>query len=336
MQYGNIYKQTGKMLLFTVAMILLCRFTKGYFGIVMVAMGIGCAAANRLGWSLVYFAILPFFVVLNAGILPKSTVAFAYALRFGPLIMGLVLAFHGMSRKGRHRLPFIYMAPFLIAALLSVLDSWAPSISLMKWVNFVVFLTGIWFGTQNLQHRVEDVFILRSFFLALACLLVFGSIVVIPFPAISYATSLSYALAEGGAEYAQEVFKQMDAEGAKSLFCGITNHSQAFAPVLVGIFGWVVCDMLFVERRFRWLHVALIVASFPLLYMTRSRVALVSLLFTLCIICFYVVRRIDLPQEIKAKLGQGLLPRAKASMRPITIQLVMMRPMYTLSCLSMA
>ena len=302
----GIYKQTRKMIIFTVVMIALCRFTKGYFGIVMVAMGIGCAAANKFGWSLVYFVIMPFFVIMNPGILPKSS-AFAYALRFGPLLIGLVLAFQGMSRKGRHRLPFIYMMPFLVAALLSVLDSWAPQISLMKWVNFVVFLFGIWYGTQNLQYRVADVFILRSFFLSLACVLVFGSVALLPFPGISYATSLSSALAEGGMEYAQEVFKNIQADEMTTLFCGITNHSQAFAPVLVCTFGWVVCDMLFVERRFRWLHLALILVSFPLLYMTRSRVALVSTAFTLVIINFYVVRRVELPQKVRNKLRQGLL-----------------------------
>ena len=69
----DIYKQTLKMLIFLVAMIALCRFTSGYFGIVMVLMGIGCAAANKLGWALVYFVIMPFFVVMNPGILPKNS-----------------------------------------------------------------------------------------------------------------------------------------------------------------------------------------------------------------------------------------------------------------------
>ena len=308
MEEFNIYKQTFKMVLFTVAAILLCRFTHGYFGVVMTLMGVMCAAADKLGWALVYFVIMPFFVVMNPMVLPKETSEFAYSLRFGPLLMGLVLALRGMARQGHHRLPFIYMAPFLVVAVFSFFDSWAPMISFMKWVNFVIFLVGMWFGTQNLQYRVRDVFILRSFFLALACVLVFGSILLIPFPAISYATSLGYALREGGVELATEVFKNMQMEeAAYALFCGITNHSQAFAPVLVCVFGWVVCDMLFVERRFRWLHVLLIIAIFPLLYMTRSRVALVSILFTLFIINFYVVRRIVLPDEIKVKLNQGLL-----------------------------
>lgn len=303
----NIYKQTGKMLAFTILAILLCRFSKGYFAPIFVLVGVWCAFANKLGWALVFFVLMPFFVILNPGILPKESPVIGYSMRFGPLMMGLILALRGQSRQGHHRLPFGLIVPFMLVACLSSATGWAPQISYMKILNFVMFLFGIWYGTQNLQHRPKDVFLLRGFFLALCAFLVWGSIAVIPFPGISYATSLGYAMKEGGVELANEMFRQLQADGLKTLFCGVTNHSQALSPVLSCVFAWVACDMLFMERSFRKPHVALLLCTLPLLYMTRSRVALVSSLFVMAILTFYTTQKVTLPQTVKKKLGQGMV-----------------------------
>lgn len=303
----DIYKQTVKMIVFTVLSILICKLTKGYVLPLFVLAGVWCAISQKLGWALVFFVLMPFFVILNPAIFPKGASVVGLSLRAGPLLTGLCLAMGGMSRQGRHRLPFISMIPFLMAALISSSAGWAPKVSYLKWINFVMFLFGIWYGTQNLQYRPKDVFLLRSFFLAICAILVFGSVLVIPFPSISYATSLKTAIAEGGAELAGEVFEMMQLEGLKTLFCGITNQSQALAPLLVCVLAWVSCDMLFLERKFRLPHVVLIAFTFPLLYMTRSRVALVAGVFALGTVFFYTSRVIKLPMHIKQRLGSGML-----------------------------
>ena len=306
MHEQNIYKQTAKMLLFIVASILLCRFTEGYFVPVLVFIGVICAFSSKLGWALVFFVLIPFFVILNSGVMPKASPVVGVSLRIGPLLIGLVLAILGASREGRHRLPFVGIIPFMLAALISSVDGWMPYVSYLKWINFVVFLFGIWFGTQNLQHRPADVFLLRSFFLAMAVVIVFGSILLIPFPSISYATSLMYVLRDGGEALAEEVFREMRLDGLKTLFCGITNHSQALGGLLVGLFPLVLCDMLFVERRFCALHVGLIVTMLPLIYMTRSRMALVSFVGSLLLVTFYTARRVQMSAMLRRKLGHGL------------------------------
>ena len=307
MHEQNIYKKSAQLLLLTVAAIALCNVTGGYFTPVIALAGVLCAFANKLGWALVVFVLMPFFVILNPLVLPKDNPVVGYSLRFAPLLIGMILAMRGASRQGRHRLPFFFMIPFLLAAMISSVDGWAPTISFMKILNFAIFLFGIWFGTQNLQHRPDDVFLLRSFLLTLSALLVFGSIVVMPFPSVAYATSLRYAMAEGGSELANYTFRELQAKGAQTLFCGITNHSQTLAPLLVCALIWTLCDMLFVERRFRWGHVLLLGFTLPLLYMTRSRVALVSLVFASCVVIFYTARKIQLPPAVRRRLGHGML-----------------------------
>ena len=178
---------------------------------------------------------------------------------------------------------------------------------MLKIINFSVFLLGIWFGTQNLQHRPKDLFVLRAFFLSLAFLIVIGSALLWPFPTISFATSLQYALREGGVELAEEVYQYMQEEGMKALFCGITNQSQALAPLSACSFAFTACDMLFVERRFRLPHVVLLIIAIPVLYMTRSRLALLALVATMVIIVFYTTRQMQMRADVRARLGQGVV-----------------------------
>ena len=295
------------MVVFTVLMIGLCRLTRGYIMPVYTLAGALCAFANHLGWALVFFVMMPFFAIINPAIIGNQSSFYGVAIRLGPLLIGLILAFLGASRQGHHRLPFIGIVPFLMAAAISSVDGWAPIVSYLKLINFIVFLFGMWFGTQNLQQRPKDILLLRSFFLALACILVFGSIMTMAVPSIGYRTGLNYALREGGAELANEVFKQNQADRMVTLFCGITNHSQALSPILALSVGWVICDMLLIERRFRWLHLLLIVLAVPLAYKTRSRVGLVSLVSAFVMCGIYAARKVNLPSRVKAHLNNGIL-----------------------------
>lgn len=302
----GIYKLALQMTVFTAFAIALCWLTRGYIMPVYALIGVLCAAANNLGWALVFFVLMPFFVVLNPAIINNESSLYGFSVRLGPLLIGLILALRGASRQGRHRLPFIGIVPFLMVAAISSVDGWAPQISYLKLVNFIVFLFGIWFGTQNLQHRPKDVLLLRGFFLALSIILIFGSIATLPFPSVGYATGLQFALKEGGAALANEVFRQQQADSLQTLFCGITNHSQALSPLLAISIGWMMCDMLLVERQFRALHVVLIVSALPLAYLTRSRVGLVSLVAAFFMSGFYAARKVELPPRVKAHLNMGI------------------------------
>lgn len=287
--------------------IILCRVTKGYFAPVLMVVGVIWALSNKTGLALCMFALFPFLVNISPQILPKENPLFAMSLRGGVLLIGLSLALVSVKRVGRLRLPFATIVPYMLVAGISSMSGWAPTVSYLKMVNFILYLVGIWYGTQNLQRRPSDIETLRHFFMGMSFVLIIGSIALIPFPAISYATSLSYVLAESGVERAEEVFRALQADGMQTLFCGITSHSQALAPLLVCDLGWLLCDMLFVERRFDAMHLILILLGFPLLYMTRSRVAFFSSAVMLVIVYFYAGKKVSLPGRIKARLAHGML-----------------------------
>lgn len=307
MRSDDIYRQVLKMLLFTVAAMVLMRVTRGLILPIFILIGVAMVIQNKLGWALVYFVLFPFFVCLNPAIVPKTSSIVGPCLRLGPLLIGLTLAATSASRQGRHRLPFIMIVPFMFAAVVSSADGWAPMVSFLKIINFSFFLFGIWFGTQNLQKRPQDLMILRSFFLALAAIIILGSLLLYPFPSISFATSLQHALQEGGEDLAEEVFRQQQLEGARMLFCGITNQSQMLGPVGASCFALVMCDMLFIERRFRWPHMAVAIFAPVVLFLTRSRLALLTLMFSFTVILFYSTAKIKISRKDRGRLMAGAL-----------------------------
>lgn len=176
----------------------------------------------------------------------------------------------------------------------------------MKIINYFFFLLGIWFGTQNLQRNPRDIYYIRTMLLAYAAFIVLGSLALIPFPNVSYATTLFNSGANLDEQTKIAIITEMKELGEKTLFCGITNHSQTLAPLLALLFAWILCDMLFVEKCFRWGHILLMALIPPMLFMTRSRVAFVTFTMDLLLINFYTLRRISVAPGVRRKMGNGL------------------------------
>ena len=65
--------------------------------------------------------------------------------------------------------------------------------------------------------------------------------------------------------------------------------------------------MLLLERRFRWLHLSIIIFALPLIYLTRSRLGLISVVAALYMGAFYAARKIQLPERLRAHLRQGVM-----------------------------
>ncbi len=296
----QLYRDIAKTAIILTAAIFLCRVTKGYFSVVMAVLGIWWAFTNKFGLALSCYAFFPFLIVLDQGVLPKTPIL-AIMLRVAPLVIGLVLIITANSRRGVNRLPFGSLFLYLALAIISSARGWAPMISYMKLINFVLFLIGIWLGTQNMQERPRDMYVTRIFFLAMACILVFGGILAIPFPAISYSTSLGYAEMQSEIAAAQAI-QNLRESGGVALFSGITNQSQAFAPILSCCIAFVLSDMLFVAQRKMVLHVLLIVAGLIELYMTRSRTGLFSCAVGLMMVLMYVAKQLQVSAAMKARI----------------------------------
>ena len=286
----------------------LMRVFNGYYGFALMVFGVWAAFTGKAGWAFSHYALLLMTVITNPILLPKDGMAWSLSLRVGPLLIGLAMIISASRAHGNHRLPFGGMIPFLLVACISASIGWVPQISYLKLINFVVFLLGVWLGTQNIDKKVEDVIQLRAMMLAVCVFFILGSFLLYWFPSVSYLSSIKAFNAGGLAEatYSAETMREAQSSNAyAALFCGITNQSQTLAPVLALCFSWVTCDMLFIEKRVRWQHLGLMIISVPLLYFTRSRVAFVTLVAALGIIYMYTIRKIDIPYHVRQTVRQG-------------------------------
>lgn len=304
---NNIYKLAFKQFIVFCLWVALARLSKGFILPVMTLLGMVWAFKGEFGKALSTYVMLMMMVPLNPNILPKIGTMYTLGLRFGPLLIGLALATRGALVTSRQALPMGMMLLFLLVALFSSMGGWCPEVSYLKLINFLIFFLGIWLGTKGLQQDTQGVVILRATLLALATFLIAGSAALLPFPGISTLSALSLMVEVEDVAMRNEIIREMIDTGGMTLFCGVTAQSQMLSPLLACAFAWVTGDLLFVEGRFRWPHIGLLILALPLLYLTRSRVALLGVVVTLTMVYFYLPRRLMLDRKMKMWLGHILL-----------------------------
>ena len=306
MNVNQIYKQAFVQLILFCGALAAVRFSNGAFLFAMMLFGIFWAMQGNTGRALSIMVMMQFMIIVNPVILPKNSVVFAIGARFGTLMVGLAMAMRGLQSGGRYRLPFGMLVAYLGVAALSSCTGYAPMISYMKLINFFIFLIGLWFGVQGLSQDVRQVQTVRATLLALSAFLILGSIAVLPFPGISTLNAMQMAKAETDVSVRNAIVREMIEGGNLTLFCGITFQSQTLAPLLSCALAWLVCDLLFIEERFRWPHAIMIAGVLPLLYKTRSRVALVCLFVITIVVYFYLPRKIQMNVRMRKWLGSML------------------------------
>ena len=299
----NLFKQVSKMAFLIVLAIVACRLTRGYICLAFGLAGVYYALTNKLGESLCFYLLFPFLAVVNPmiiGFMPK----FAMITRLSVFMMTSILVLVALQRKGRHQLPLGGIFVFLTVALISSMGGWFPVISYLKLLNFIVFIVGIWIGTRNLQRRPKDVFLLRTMFLAMIVVLVLGTIFTLPFPAVAYYISLKDFFVSQGVDVAISKLQEGQVMG---LLTGMCNHSQTLAPMLSCATAWLLCDMLFLEKKVTKLHGGILFLMPILLYMTRSRLALFVLIVIGVEVYFFLLPRLRLPAKLRSHLNSAMI-----------------------------
>ena len=282
-------RQVLKALFYCVLSIALTRFSRGVWIGVLTVIGTVWAMSGKSGKALSIYFLIVSMVGLNPILLPAEGSIFGYLVRFGPLIIGLALMLKGVSLPGQSRVPLGLLALYLFMAAVSSINGWAPGVSYLKIANFLVFLLGFWFGLHTLSYDTEGVEYLRVAFLAFSIFLIIGSALLLPFPGISTLSGLELALREGNVEAANAALVSMD--GGIALFCGVTRQSQFFSPLCAAAITWVLADMLFIEQRFSKAHLAMIIIGTILLYLSRSRTGLLTLMVGVVVVAIYLPRK---------------------------------------------
>ena len=289
-EHRSLYVGVAKAFLMLLIAIAFCRIMGAVFIALLGVFGVCWSLCRKNVRALAVYSLLPLMIIMSPAIVPKTELIGA-ELRIAPLIIGLAMCVGVGRRKGAYRLPFGALFLYLFCSCISSATGWSPMISYLKTLNFIVFLLGIWIGTQNLQENPQEVYGLRCVFLGLICVIVFGSLATLPFPTISYSTSLAYHNTLSEAEKLAYL-ANLENDGGVTLFSGIANHSQALSPMLAVCFTLVLADMVFIVEKMSILHATIIVASALELFMTRSRTGLLSLVVGVATVLFYASRKV--------------------------------------------
>lgn len=291
--------------LVTICVILgLCKVTLGVAAALVAVMGVFFALMRKPGYLAACYVMFPVFTIINRAVVGLSPVLLMTA-RLGNLVMiaAMILTGAGFSGRARERLPIAWLFAYCVVACLSSFDGWMPFISYMKIAQFVLFLMGLLFVTRIMQQSDKGLYQLRCVFMAISIIFLVGSLLSRLVPSVGFSMQLG-SMANYGLETTGE--ELLKGEGLV-MFNGMTWHSQMLAPVVAIMAAWVLCDMLLVERRFTFLHTALLVAAPALLYMSRSRGGLLeiaSVVGTAVLVC---VPRARLARAVKSRLTQMLL-----------------------------
>lgn len=306
-QFGEneIYKLAARYAGIIALVLVACHYFGAAPAVAIVCVGCGAAFANRVSIALSAFILLPFIMIFNPILIPKSGMLWGFTLRGGPLLIGLCLATTSQRRKGNYKLPLNMLWAYLLIAAMCSIQGYVPKISYAKLINFGLFLWVICEATKNLQTEKWELFRLRAFLFGLTALLIIGSLIAYRYPAVSTLNGLVLMKQNIGAdvEFMDDFLRSA---GGQKLFVGLLNQSQAFAGVASCCLGWLICDMLFVEQRIRGPHMVLICVTPVLVFMTRSRMGLLIMSAFVFFLYIYSMRRVGLPKVVKNRIN-GML-----------------------------
>lgn len=289
----QFYKLVARIIGITLAVVLLGRFTWGYGFVVIAAAAIYFGLVERPGPLFLCTLFMHFVIMSNPLLVPRLAI-FTTISRFTLLLCEVLLIFTGLKRQGSNNLPLLMLLPYLAIAFLASIGGYFPMISFFKLFAFLLFLFSIYFGVRNLNKSPKEVEVIRAGLLAFSIIIVVGSILTLPFPAVAYYTTLKGVLFQYGISYTNSVF----ASDKVNLFTGVVIHSQFLGPLLAIVGVWLLCDMLLSERKFSLLHVALLAPLPILLYMTRARIALLSIIVGFVAVYFYLLPKVKSEHNI--------------------------------------
>ena len=272
-------KTFWKSLFAILAVVALQMATKGeaYAGLTLFAL---FAVFNRRATQTVFWLLVSMLLIVGNGYFMPKGKSLIYAQRL--LFFGIALfTFLQVMRQRQNPMlsPFRGMVFYILYMAIVSCLGWNPAISYLKLFLFSFVYLAYYCVTNLVLTRARfDIRQLRSVVLAVAVFLVVGSLAVIPFPSIGQLTGEDYEIA------------LMSGVELKSLFKGMTNHSQMLGPVMAFVFTFLFADLLVNVRKMNALYLVLLLASPYLVYTTSSRTGMATVLMGVLVPSFCLMK----------------------------------------------
>lgn len=267
-------KEVLKNVALLCTLIALCKFTMGIgFAVMIVVLMFGLTTSNPV----VVLDVI--FVSVSTMLLGRFFVPFTVPLLVCQKVCLLLASvFLSVRIFGRRQdavfTPVWALVPYMLFIALSSQSGWCPAISNMKLLLFCMVFFALYGAAVSATVDRVDIRRIRNIVLGVSIVIIFGSILSIPFPAISQMNG-------------EEL---MTATSAVSLFRGVTCHSQSLGP-----FAGMLCTLLYGDYVFSIqkkdkLYLLLMLCCPLLIYKTSSRTAMASFLVGITIISYFAMK----------------------------------------------
>lgn len=274
---------------------ILCNVTRGVFIGVLALFGAFFAMQKKSSLVMFCFLVPIFLTIANRAFVGTNTLLVVCA-RIGMLLMVTTLMLATANTTSKQRLPIGLITIYIICAVISSISGYVPIISFLKIFNFVAMLIGITLVIRIAQQTDKDLQDLRAIFYAFAVLIIPGSLLLHFFPDYGYSNEIMRQ-----EQWDIYITGEDISTGYVSLyFNGMVNHSQALGPIVSVFAIWLLCDMLFVERKINLLTILILLLALPILYLTRSRTAYVTFCVPLFFMYIYCIPKARMPRKLRA------------------------------------
>ena len=264
-----------KSLLIMIMVIVAMKLTGGTGFAIVLPFVFGTLFTHKPEKLLFWMLLTVCMLAGNRNLMPKNFV-FMVLQRGSMVLLGgcMIIRILG-SPVSKALKPFLNVLPYLAYMILPSIFGYSPLVSFLKMFLFLsVYIS--YLGVVNMvsSDPTNHIVGVRSIMLAVACLFIFGSLAIVPFPGISQLFENEYVYGER----------------TTSLFMGMSMHPQSFGPIISSLSVILFADLLFSIKRFDKFYISLLAVCPYLIYLTSSRTGMGAYLLGMMYVMFWFAR----------------------------------------------
>ncbi len=287
-----------KYLIFLVVFTALSFISKGYVFVFLPLLVMGAVFQGKLVDLLFWVLVLSFTGIANPYLFPKTAITFIIARLSLFAVAGILMFRVAGTRNAQIITPFMGIFGYIVWEAIVSIWGFQVIVSYLKLILFVPIYLALYAVANEVTASMRtNAKATRSAMLAIVIFIVFGSLMLWPFPAISQLQART-------TEDIEKII-QMMAEG-KSLFMGITNHSQALGPMLGVMLTLVLGDLVFSVKRWDLIYVGILLVGFFLIVKTSSRTAMGTLFAGCAMVVWLLLQARGVNARWKGKVMSGM------------------------------
>lgn len=296
MEKQYFFKDIQRYLILIIATMVLGKLSGGFAMLAVPVLVVVAITRDKPIELLFWSVFMLFFSMSNRNLFSNNVVAILI-VRVTLLIMAAMLAGKLVAtnkREAKLVTPMWGIMAYIFWECAVSYQGWQPVVSYLKLLLFFIIYMGLicMVNKVNLSMRMNAK-ILRGALLAIASVILIGSVVLTPFGGL---------VTLGG----EEAMKLMQSGSGTSLYMGMTCHPQVLGPLGAMLGTFLFGDLVFSIKKWDKLYIALILSCFFIIFKASSRTGMGALIAGCGFVGLMAMRAKGIGVKWKARLMSTL------------------------------